>query len=72
MVNVERGETRALIGQDGKEIRPHISQVSITFQWVGSLLGCQVNAPTTLSWVRVQDNQGRAGEAPEEQPEVLA
>lgn len=47
---MERGETRALVGWDGKEIWPHISQASMSFQSVGSLLGCQVKAPTTLCW----------------------
>lgn len=42
---MERGETRALVGWDGKETRSRISQASASFQLVGSLLGWQVNAP---------------------------
>lgn len=47
MVRVEGGEMRAFIGWGGKEIRSHISQA---FQAVGSLLGCQFNAPPRLCW----------------------
>lgn len=42
---MDGGEAKTLLGWDGKETRPCISQVSTSFQTVGSLLVCQVNAP---------------------------
>lgn len=42
---MDGGEAKTLLGWDGKETRPCISQVSTSFQMVGSLPVCQVSAP---------------------------